>query len=216
MGLLALVFFAAVVGVVKPYFGELRRKHFAAIAGAAFVGMMIFVPKPADQAAQNATSDVSGVRKDVEEKDDSGPALSRSKWSYNVQKDEMRGTESRYAELTSENEVDLDFPYGRQSGRLTLRKNPESGLNVMFSVESGQILCNSFSNSRVSVKFDDGPIQSMGCTDSSDGSNNVAFFTNESKMLAGLRTAKRTVVEAEFFQMGRQQFVFESAGLDWK
>ena len=77
-------------------------------------------------------------------------------------------------------------------------------------------LCNSFGDSRVSVKFDNGPVQSMGCTDSSDGSNNVAFFTNQTRMLAGLKKAKRTVVEAEFFQMGRQQFVFETAGLEWK
>lgn len=214
MGLLTLVFLAAVIGIVKPYIGQLKRKHFGGIAAAAFVGMMIAVPQPTGKdVAENDRGDTAAVA--AKDASPDGDAV-RSKWSYNAQKDEMRGTESRYAELTSENEIDLDFPYGRQGGRLTVRQNPENGLDVMLSVESGQILCNSFGNSRVSVKFDNGPVQSMGCTDSSDGSNNVAFFTNQTRMLAGLKKAKRTVVEAEFFQMGRQQFVFETAGLEWK
>lgn len=216
MGLLSIVFLAALVGIIKPYIGTLGRKHFAGIAAAALVGMMIVVPKTDSPDASQAALSLADDKGTAGKLGNAAATEAAGKWMYQTQKDEMRGTTSRYADLGSENEVDLDFPYGVQRGRLTVRQNPEQGLDVMFSVESGQILCNSFSDSRISVKFDDGPIQSMGCTDSSDGSNDVAFFTNEGRMLSGLKKAKRTVIEAKFFQKGRQQFVFETAGLEWK
>jgi len=86
----------------------------------------------------------------------------------------------------------------------------------MLSVDSGQILCRSFTESHLSAKFDDGPIQSFTCTGASDGSSNVAFITNEASFLKKLRGAKRTVIEAEFFHNGNQQFIFNTAGLEWK
>lgn len=50
-----------------------------------------------------------------------------------------------------------------------------------------------------------------------DGSNDTVFLSGgTSRALAGLKKAKRAIVEAEFFQRGRQQFVFETAGLNWK
>jgi hypothetical protein len=56
----------------------------------------------------------------------------------------------------------------------------------------------------------------MSCTGARDGSSETAFIVNEGKMLAGLRKAKKTMVEAEFFQKGGQQFTFNTEGLVWK
>lgn len=128
----------------------------------------------------------------------------------------MRGTTSRFASIASENEVDLEFPYGEVRGQLWIRRRPEDGLNVAFEVEKGQVLCHSFSNSHVSMKFDDGPIQKFRCTGSSDGSSETAFLEGEQRVLGALKRAKRTIVEAEFYRRGRQQFVFETAGLQWE
>jgi hypothetical protein len=66
------------------------------------------------------------------------------------------------------------------------------------------------------MKFDNGPIQKFRCTGSSDGSSETAFIEDEGRALAALKRAKRTIVEAEFYQQGRQQFVFQTAGLNWK
>jgi hypothetical protein len=66
------------------------------------------------------------------------------------------------------------------------------------------------------MKFDDGPIQKFRCTGSSDGSSETAFIIDEQRALAALKRAKRTIVEAEFYQRGRQQFVFETDGLKWQ
>src|SRR3546814_17051972 len=73
--------------------------------------------------------------------------------------DEMRGTVTKTARLTSSNEVNLQFPYGTVSGYIEVRKRPTDGLNVMFLVDKGQILCRSYSDGHVSVKFDDQPIK---------------------------------------------------------
>lgn len=128
----------------------------------------------------------------------------------------MRGTTTKLASVQSENSVDLDFPYGAVHGQIWIRKRPEDGLNVAFEVDKGQVLCHSFSGGYVSVKFENGPIQKFSCTGSSDGSSETAFLLNEERALSALKRAKRTIVEAEFFQKGRQQFVFDTAGLEWK
>ncbi|EZP57279.1 hypothetical protein [Sphingomonas sp. RIT328] len=218
---LTLIFLAALVGIIKPYVAALSRKQFAGIAVGTFILMMIVVPK-SDQQTSNVDSNsadaATGTTPSNLQTDSTTSAHEdspASKWQYSSDKDEMRGSTSRYATLISNNTVDLDFPYGEQQGTITVRRNSD-GLNVMFGVGKGQIMCSSYTNTTISVKFDNGPIQKMRCTGASDGSNETAFFTNEGRVLAGLRKAKRTIIEAEFFHQGRQQFVFDTAGLEWK
>lgn len=184
----------------------------AAFFGLAFLGALLPKPDKVETLTQSSNSETASSEGTQAASDASRP----SKWSYNTYRDEMRGTESKTATVASENTVKLDFPYGEQQGELTLRTDPKSGLNVMVSVEKGQILCNSFSENHISAKFDGGPVQNFRCTDASDGSSNVAFIVDEKTFLKKVRGAKRTIVEAEFFQQGRQQFVFETTGLDWK
>lgn len=212
-----LLFFAAVVGIFKPYFRGAKRSHFAIAAVVSFVLIGVFAPRTAsnsNQASQNPTAN-GGAASD-ESVSTSSPPQAASKWDYSEQRDEMRGTTAKFASVKSENTVDLKFPYGEVQGELWIRRRPEDGLNVGFEVEKGQVLCNSFSEDYVSMKFDDGPIQKFRCTGSSDGSTETAFIENAQRALAALKHSKRTVVEAEFFQQGRQQFVFDTAGLQWK
>ena len=219
MALLTFVFLAAVVGIFKPYVQQLGRKQFGLIAAAAFVGMMIVVPKSdaGEAVAADGTSKANGGHAVASAEDLSPAAQSEvGKWEYSESTDEMRGDAAKYATLASNNEVDLDFPYGETNGNLMIRRNAEFGLNVMFSVDKGQVLCHSFGDSYLSVKFDDGPIQRFRCADSSDGSTETAFIENEAKMLSGLKKARKTIVEAEFFQQGRQQFTFDTANLKWE
>jgi hypothetical protein len=208
-----LVFLAAVVGIFKPYIHGARRSHFAIAAVVSFFLVGIFAPssptgvKPAAETEPDAQENFPTAATEAE------PV---SKWDYSESKDEMRGTTAKLASLRSENVVDLDFPYGEVHGRLWIRRRPEDGLNIAFEVEKGQVLCHSFTDDYISMKFDDGPIQKFRCTGSSDGSTETAFIIDEPRALAALKRAKRTIVEAEFFQKGRQQFVFETAGLKWE
>src|SRR3546814_11310943 len=84
------------------------------------------------------------------------------------------------------------------------------------SVPSGQIMCNSFSDAYVNVKFDDCAIQRYGCTDASDGTSNMILIQGSKGFLSKLRKSKKAVVEAEFFQNGMQQMTFNTANLKWE
>src|SRR3546814_9903105 len=75
-----------------------------------------------------------------------------SDWSSDVCSSDLTGIE-----------VNLQFPYGTVSGYIEVRKRPTDGLNVMFLVDKGQILCRSYSDGHVSVKFDDQPIKRYAC-----------------------------------------------------
>jgi len=85
----------------------------------------------------------------------------------------------------------------------------------MVAIGSGQLTCHSMSGGRIAVKFDDGPIRNYGCNRPSDGSTEVIFIGNQQQFLSQLRRARRVVIEAEFFREGRQQLVFNVAGLNW-
>lgn len=220
VGLLAILFLAALAGLIKPYIPGWRRLHFGVAAIGAFVLVGVFAPKTDKQAKDAATTATPTPIPSSGASDASGtvsePSAVPSKWAYSEDKDSMRGTTTRYGSIDSENQVDLQFPYGTVRGTLTIRQRAEDGLQVLFSVEKGQVLCNSFTNTTVSMKFDDGPIQSFRCTGAADGSTETAFLQSPQRVLAALKKAKRAIVEAQFFQQGRQQFTFETAGLTWK
>ncbi len=219
--LIGLLFLAAVVGLFKPYIPGSKRWQFlvALLVLAAVNARSLDAGKPTVVTVANNQSNVTAstpVDSSITATQPSpSTAAPDEKWSYSTDKDDMRGTTSRFADVLSDNEVDLQFPYGAVHGRITVRKRREDGINVMFSVDKGQLLCSSFSESYVSMKFDDGPIHRYRCTQSTDGTSETAFLNPKSSVLAALKKAKRTVVEAEFFKQGRKQFVFDSRGLRW-
>lgn len=210
--LFALLFLAALVGIFKPYIGGLKRLHFAlaAVVALVLVGVTAAPPDPAGAPGK------AGDGKPGSPQAAAAPGEPAGKWAYSEEKDQMRGTTSRFASVRSENQVDLKFPYGVVGGTIWVRQQPKDGLDVFFQVDKGQVLCRNYSESTIAVKFDDKPVQNFRCTGSSDGSSDTAFIVDGRRALAELRKAKRTIVEAEFFQQGRQQFVFETAGLNWK
>ena len=128
----------------------------------------------------------------------------------------MRGDTSYYAQLSGTNTIDLDFPYGEQQGRILIRQSPKFGFDILVGVESGQIMCSSYRDSYLNVKFDDGPIRKYRCTDASDGSSEMVFVRDARGFLANLKNSKKLIVEAEFYQNGLQQMTFDTAGLEWE
>ena len=221
-GLFAILFFATLVGIFKPYINGAKRWHFGL---AAFISL-IFVGEFAEpttksgakpESAATAASE-SGAKGTEATPNDaaSAPAEPPSEWSYSKEKDEMRGGETRYAQVEATDTIKLDFPYGEQRGRILVRQSPKFGFDILVGVPSGQIICNAYTNSHVSVKFDGGPIRRFGCNDASDGSDNMVFIEGAKGFLASLKNSKKVVVEAEFFQNGLQQMTFNTANLKWE
>jgi hypothetical protein len=215
--ILALLMLVCLVGVIKPFVQGLTRAHFGIAAVVCFVliGVLGGSAKTSSAPANSASGSVVAST-EATAKADEPPPEPVSKWTYSTNKDEMRGTTEHLAEIQSENTVDLQFPYGEVHGTVWIRRRPSDGLNIAFSVDKGQILCHNYSDSYVSIKFDDQPVQRFSCTGTSDGSSETAFIENAGRALSGLKKSKRTIIEAEFFQQGRKQFTFETAKLEWK
>jgi hypothetical protein len=176
----------------------------------------VSAPKPAEQhKADHTPSTVTEPGVPVPGRAPT-PEPPESKWTYTSQKDEMRGETTREAILQAEGSLSLDFPYGEQRPEIRIRQSPKFGFDILFGVPSGQIMCHSFGSTHLSIKFDDGPVERFGCTDSSDGSSNYVFLTSPKPFLAKLRKSSRVIVEAEFFQNGLQQSTFDSGNLVWE
>lgn len=215
-----IVFIAAMIGMFRPYkfLPQGKRWHYGLAAFLSFMAIGVTAPEQSSN-DESATAENSGDATSADNSEESPEALAeapRSKWRYDTQRDEMRGDEARFATVDSENTVQFDFPYGEQTAAITVRQDPEYGLDVIFSVPSGQILCHGFGDSYLNVKFDDGPIRRFNCTRASDGSSEVSFISSPQQFLTALRSADRTVIEAEFYQAGRQQYVFDTHGLEWE
>jgi hypothetical protein len=220
-GLFAIVFVAALIGVFKPFINGAKRWHFGLGAFVAFILIGAF-GDPSSTTASAPSKVASGSGASAGEAVVTPAAASpqaakkvESEWTYSTQQDEMRRAESRFAQLEASNTLDLNFPYGEQRARILIRKSPKFGFDILVGVPSGQIMCNSFSNSHINVKFDDGPIQRFGCTDASDGSSNMIFVEGAKGFLGKLKQSKKAVVEAEFYQNGLQQMTFNTANLQW-
>jgi hypothetical protein len=173
--LFLIAFFVALYGVFRPFksFPQAKRWHYGLAAFASFmlVGMTAEAPNGTNNA--NTSNNPSTSAPSTSKTDAETPSAPASNWTYDTSKDEMRGGVERFASLDAENTVKLDFPYGEQRGRILIRQSPRFGFDIMVGVPSGQIMCNSYTNSHINVKFDDGPIQRFGCTDASDGTNNM-------------------------------------------
>ena len=141
----------------------------------------------------------------------------KTKWEYNESVDEMSEKTTFFATLTSDNEVNFDFPYdGGSSLSITVRQDPKYGKDVYFRISKGQF-SNSY-NGSVSVKFDNGSIEKYNCSGSSDADTGILFLNgNVSSFIKKLKTAKQIKVQASFFQEGDRTFTFTTpVGLEWE
>lgn len=139
-------------------------------------------------------------------------------WTYDSSKDEMRGTESQFASIISENTVNFEFPYdGGSKLILTLRKNG-SEIDVMTSISKGQFLCG-INSCDASFKFDSGAIQTISMSEPDNHSPDILFVKHDSsevKIINSLKQSKKLIVELPFYQEGNKQFTFNTEGLNWK
>ena len=142
----------------------------------------------------------------------------QSEWEYSQDKDEMRGEIGYRATNRSKNEVNFGFPYDSSGLSLILRKDPEYGNDIMFSILSGQFnVC--FDGCRIAVKFDNQKIEYYPMVGTDDGSSDVLFISgnkNRQRFMTKLRKAKKMIVEASFFDHGKEQFTFDVHNLEWK
>ena len=164
----------------------------------------------------------SQSEKELQQKLDDGLAKLKTEvasWRYRESKDEMRNKISYFASKTSDNTIELSFPYqGGSSITLMLRKHSEYGNDVMFNLSNGQFSCR-IDSCNISVKFDDGNIEKYTVSESESGSNDVLFLSGKksmNKFMDKLKSAKKMVIEFPIYDYGRAQFTCTTQGLEWK
>ncbi len=86
-----------------------------------------------------------------------------SHWNYVAREDKMTGGTTYTASVSSSNTVNFGFPYGgEQNAHLTLRSDPKYGEDIIFSIEKGQILCRSYEDCSVLIRFDNEKPRTFG------------------------------------------------------
>jgi hypothetical protein len=147
-----------------------------------------------------------------------GVSVHAGQWRYQDETDQMTGKKAEYATIQSDNSLNLGFPYsGRNHGTLTVRKHPKHGLDVIVSVDKGQILCRSYSGCFVVARFDSGKPQRFSALEPGDHSSESVFIQNSSRFVQAAKKAKRILVQVTMFREGEQVLEFSSpVELVWK
>ena len=139
-----------------------------------------------------------------------------SPWSYSQDEDKVRGGTTYYASTTSTNSIAQDFPYDSNTTmRLTVRKSPAYGTDVILTISSGQMMCPSYEGCSGTVRFDDGPAQRVSFSGPEDNSTETVFVDGAKSFIAKLKKAKRVTIEKTLYQAGSPQFEFDVHGLKW-
>jgi len=138
-----------------------------------------------------------------------------SNWTYSSDVDEMTDKKSYYAECTSLNVVNFDFPYeGGSTLSIVIRKSPKFGRDVYIKISSGQFIAG-VEGCTIRVRADGKRIKSFGCSEAADGSSDVLFINSASTFISLLKRSNSIKIEAPFYQYGYQVFSFEVKGLKW-
>ncbi|MFM2347524.1 MAG: hypothetical protein RL654_2277 [Pseudomonadota bacterium] len=136
-------------------------------------------------------------------------------WTYDKSEDKMTGGATRHAFVLSTNTVNFSSPYsGEQHGRLSIRTDPKYGRDVIFSIERGQLLCRSYEDCDVLVRFDDAKPERFSAIGPADNSTETVFLRNYERFLGKLRKAKTVRISLNVYQQGAPVFEFDVSGFN--
>jgi hypothetical protein len=163
----------------------------------------------ADAAAAAALAAAEAAIKDVP--DASGG------WSYYDTTDKVRAGTSQFARLTSANTVYQAPPYDASTSMdMLVRKSPAHGNDVMLIISSGQMMCPSYDGCDATVRFDDGPAETISLSGPDDNSSETVFVDDAASFIRRLKKARRVVIEKTLYQAGAPQFEFDVTGFKWE
>lgn len=98
------------------------------------------------------------------------PPAPASDWTYRDRRDAMTDRLTRYACTTSTNRARLTWPYSPVTAELCIRQSPTYGLDVYVALNGdGQIICRSYRNCTIRIRFGEGAQQSFSAGDAADG-----------------------------------------------
>ena len=146
------------------------------------------------------------VKKEVEKK---------SNWVYEQDTDKMSGTIRYFAFTTSTNKIEFEFPYEGGSTFQLIVRNMGKRNEVLLSVSKGQFIPSIGLSENVRIKFDDEKPFYVGYDSPEDGSTDLIFLNSAQTIINKLKKAKKLMIEAPFFEAGRQIIYFDVDGFKW-
>jgi hypothetical protein len=199
-------------GIAKPVKKtSLITKIFFGFLGLVIIGRLIgggsgnTEGSPSSVTSAVATRSVAPIVSEVPE----------SQWSYSSSADPMSKGTTYHAVVSSTNAVEFQFPYGGpQHARLNLRTDPRYGKDVIFHIERGQILCHSYEDCTVLVRFDDEQAANYSAVGAADNSTETIFIRNYDRFVGKLAKAKLVRISANIYQQGAPVFEFDVSGFD--
>ena len=127
----------------------------------------------------------------------------------------MSGQTEAIAAVESTNTVEFHFPYaGEQHATLFLRTHPRHGKDLILQIRKGQILCRSYEDCSVLVRFDDKKPESFSGVGPADHSTTSVFIRNYGRFYASMLKAKTVRISVPVYQEGAPIFEFDVAGFD--
>lgn len=144
----------------------------------------------------------------------------KQNWVYENTIDPMSSQVTHFAWVESENFLSFDFPYaGEQQGILTLREHPKYGLDVMMTIEKGQILCQSYRDCQVTVRFDEEESMTWSAVGPEDNSSRSLFLRRPEDFLNRLKKSKKVAIQFTVYHGGNPVLIFpvsELHDLQWR
>lgn len=136
-------------------------------------------------------------------------------WNYTQDVDKMEGNTRYFASTRSTNVEHFKFPFDGGS-HFTLTVRNMSGHNeVLISVSKGNFIPSVMGDETVKVKFDTGTPSTYVYNSPEDISTDLIFIDKADKFLEDLKTAKKLLIEATFFDEGTRYMEFDVEGIEW-
>jgi len=137
------------------------------------------------------------------------------KWSYQTEKDEMTDNSIYIAHITSQDEVELEFPYeGGTYLTLWIRKNANKS-EAYITSSNGQ-LYDDINEPVINVRFDQEQPMNFGVLESADNDPTIRFISSADKFISKMKTAKKVKIEVQYYENGKHVYQFNTKGFDWK
>lgn len=193
---------------------------------ASFFVVMLFIilavasnEKEEDKNNKNSTGNETTTSTKSQEKNseesNTKEVKEKQNWQYSEEKDKMSGKTNYFAFSTSTNKLEFEFPYQGGSTFTLVIRNMGQGNNVMLGVSKGQFMGSIMGSQYLRVKFDDEQPVNYPYNSPQDASSTSIFLTNEATFISKLKKAKKLMIEAPFFNAGRQIIYFNVDGFKW-
>jgi len=169
----------------------------------------------ASKAVVRKPDSTQGAAKDTTAKTDSqaSSVINNKTWTYHQEVDKMTSKTNYFAAINATEELQFESPYdGGSTPTLTVR-NSGNGNEVVLNISKGQ-----FTNvdGGVQIKFDSAQPVKFSASEPSDGSSDVIFINNASKLIKKIKASSKIIIQAEFYESGVKTMEFNVAGLKWE